>query len=151
MEILGFHPIQLALIITISGVIIRTYFGMQGKSIRDLDPNLLARTLIVGCLVSLPIVATTIDGMHPDIDEIQQLITLSVLFGAVLGIDGLAKRVLPKTKKQKVTEFSSLQSLDKPSFKFTEQDDESDLLNTVTMKEATPEESEQSTEIDPEK
>ncbi len=130
MEIFGLDPILMAAGIVILGVSLRTWWGMIGKPLKDLNGNIVAQSFIIGVLISLPIVGTALDVMPDDIGRMPLMIYLVGQLAAVIGIDKGVKSVSTKIqdKIHRTTETGKI-FFDKP-IQFVEpdvDDDEVDL------------------------
>ena len=87
MEILGLSPVAAALIITLTGITLRTILGMSGKSRKEFNPQLLLVSFVIGFFASVQLVITSLQHIPADADE---LVILSIVTGeiaTVMGID----------------------------------------------------------------
>ena len=104
MQILGLDPLLVAVGISVIGVALRTWWGMIGKPRDELKPELIIQSLIIGLLVTTPIVGTAVSALPDDLDRMVQLIFIVTQIGAAIGLDKGAKAVITKTKEKLVSE-----------------------------------------------
>ena len=101
LTILSDSNLLLTLFIVISGVGLRTVFGMYGKPLKSLNPNLILMTFIIAVPASIGIIGPEVDGIQDDITPTELLVLIVGLIMVVFGGDVAVKKVskvIAKTK-----------------------------------------------------
>ncbi len=98
MQILGFDPVLVTILICIVGVSYRILTGMAQKSWREFNPTLAASTFMIGMVTSVGLVAPVIDALPDDLDSTLQLAAVFGQIGLIMGIDSAVR------KGQKISE-----------------------------------------------
>lgn len=87
MIILGLDPITMAILISVFGIGLRTWWGMSDKDIKEFNVREFSQTVIIGLLIAIVAVAGNIEVFPDDVTQLQQLIFLISQVGAIIGID----------------------------------------------------------------
>lgn len=87
MIILGLDPIPMAILISVFGIGLRTWWGMSDKDIKEFNVREFSQTVIIGLLIAIVAVAGNIEVFPDDVTQLQQLIFLISQVGAIIGID----------------------------------------------------------------
>ena len=103
MDVFGLEPIQATIVIAVIGVLLQVGIGaLQSKD--PFDGRKLLSSAIVAVIVSITIVATALQAIPDDIDELAKFLIVVSLIGSIAGIDQLVKNggsaILAKAKKQ---------------------------------------------------
>jgi len=101
MEILGFDPVIVTIVICVIGVSYRILTGMAGKSWKEFNLTLAMTTFMLGIVTSVGLVAPVIDALPNDIDSTLQL---AAVFGQI-GLCSSKKRTenISKNKREKIS------------------------------------------------
>lgn len=84
---LGLDPIPTAILISVVGIVLRTWWGMSDKDIKEFNIREFSQTVIIGLLFAVVAVAGNIEIFPDDTTQLQQLIFLITQVGAIIGID----------------------------------------------------------------
>ena len=110
MQILGFEPVVITLVVCVIGVSYQIITGMSGKSLKEFNPTLALTTFMLGVITSIGLVAPVIDAVPNDSDP---LVQLTVVAGQVLLVMGMDSAVRKGQKiAQKVQEKKFQNSTD---------------------------------------
>ena len=116
MDILGLHPIPIALGIVIIGIVLRTIIGVLGKTKADFNINQVVLSFILGFFASIQLVIVAVENIHPDADELIQLSFVTGQIAAVMGIDaGIksgGKAIMRKTQNTVAAKVFGIQPQD---------------------------------------
>jgi len=110
MQILGFEPVIITVIICVIGVSFRIITGMVGKSWSEFNPTLALTTFMIGMVTSVGLVAPVIDALPEDMDSTLQLAAVFGQIGLVMGVDAAVRKShkisqkIKDRKTQQVTE-----------------------------------------------
>lgn len=110
MEILGFDPVIVTIVICIIGVSYRILTGMAGKSWREFNPTLALTTFMLGIVTSVGLVAPVIDALPDDMDPTLQLAAVFGQIGLVMGMDAAVRKgqkisqIIKERKSQDLSE-----------------------------------------------
>ena len=90
-SILGYHPITVAVVITVLGVSIRIFMGVMKRRVpgqkTKIDPMQITGSFIIGAFASLPIVGNAISHIPYDMADLNLFMLLAGTVGTVYGID----------------------------------------------------------------
>ena len=100
MAILGLDPILLSIIIALTGVGLRTWWGMSANEIKRFDHRKFSQTIVIATLVSVVAVAGNIDLFPDTATPLQQLTFVVSQVGAIIGIDMAVKQGRKSLKKK---------------------------------------------------
>lgn len=92
MQILGFDPVLVTIVICIVGVSYRILAGMAGKSWSEFNLTLAASTFMIGMVTSVGLVAPIIDALPEDMDTTLQLAAVFGQIGLVMGVDSAVRK-----------------------------------------------------------
>jgi len=81
MEILGFSPVTVVLVICIVGIALRVYIGMTKNPGTKFNVNAVILSFIVGIIVSVGLVAPVIDAIP---DETDNMVILPLVAGQII-------------------------------------------------------------------
>lgn len=117
MQILGFDPVLVTIVICVVGVSYRILTGMAQKSWHEFNPTLAASTFMIGMVTSVGLVAPVIDALPNDLDTTLQLAAVFGQIGLVMGIDSAVRKGQKisekiKNKKQDVVEPEPIDDVD---------------------------------------
>lgn len=92
MQILGFDPVLVTIVICLVGVSYRILTGMAGKNWNEFNFTLAASTFMIGMVTSVGLVAPVIDALPQDMDTTLQLAAVFGQIGLVMGIDSAVRK-----------------------------------------------------------
>jgi len=105
MQILGFDPVLVTIVICLVGVSYRILTGMAGKSWSEFNFTLAASTFMIGMVTSVGLVAPVIDALPQDMDTTLQLAAVFGQIGLVMGIDSAVRKgqkIAQRIKEDKI-------------------------------------------------
>ena len=102
MNVFGLDPIQATIVIAITGVLLQVGIGaLQSKE--PFDGKKLLSSAIISVIVSITVVATAIQAIPDEMDELAKFVIVIALVGSIAGIDQLVKNggnvILAKARK----------------------------------------------------
>jgi len=120
LQILGFDPVIVTVVICVIGVLYRILTGMAGKSwSKEFNPTMAMTTFMLGIITSIGLVAPVIDVIPDGLSSNLQMVTVIGQIGLVMGIDaGVRKgQKVAQAIKQKKEEidFSEPEPIDDES------------------------------------
>lgn len=122
MQVLGFDPVIITVVICVIGVLYRIITGMQGKKWSEFNPTMAATTFMLGIVTSIGLVAPVIDALPDNLSSTLQMAAVVGQILLVMGIDaGVRKGQKVAQSIQVKKEQNMLQEEPEPI------DDESDL------------------------
>ena len=103
MTFFGLSPVELTVIICITGVGFRIIQGMQGKSWRDFNFQLAFSTFFIGVISSIGLVAPVISAIPPGADSLLALTVIAAQIATVMGIDATVRKGYKTVQKSMET------------------------------------------------
>lgn len=105
MQVLGFDPVIVTVVICVIGVLYRIFTGMAGKSWKEFNPTLAMTTFMLGIVTSIGLVAPVIDALPDDMDTTLQLAAVVGQIGLVMGMDAAVRKgqKVAQAVKDKIT------------------------------------------------
>ena len=90
MDVFGLEPIQATIVITIIGVLLQVGLGFA-QSQNPFDGRRLLTSAIIALVASFTIVATAIQAIPDDTDDLSKFIIVVGIIASIAGIDQLVK------------------------------------------------------------
>jgi len=92
MQLLGFDPVVVTVVICVIGVSYRIITGMIGKKRSEFSVALTMTTFMIGIVTSIGLVAPVIDALPDSVDSLTQLSAVAGQIGTVMGIDAATRK-----------------------------------------------------------
>lgn len=92
MQVLGFDPVTVTVVICVIGVSYRILTGMAGKSWSEFNPTMAMATFMLGIVTSVGLVSPVIDALPDDSSPVLQLAAVFGQIGLVMGMDAAVRK-----------------------------------------------------------
>ena len=112
MQILGFDPVVVTIVVCVIGVLYRIITGMQGKSWTEFNPTMALTTFMLGVVTSIGLVAPVIDALPDDMSSTLQMAAVVGQIVLVMGMDAAVRK--GQKVAQSIKEKKSEISMDEP-------------------------------------